>query len=198
MNNSEDIEIRFMDLSTVLKPSDSYALVLKEADGKERKLALIIGASEAQAIRMAQLHYNPPRPFTHDLMLNVMYEGGLKPVKAVIYEVKEGIYYSYLYVQRVDGSIFYVDARTTDVVSLSMRNGFPLYVKESILDREHLREISDDGSKYSLTLNAVDVETLKQAMSQAVACEDYERASMLRDEIRKREKTHEKDKFMSM
>ena len=191
MNNSEDIEIRFMDLSTVLKPSDSYALVLKEADGNERKLALIIGASEAQAI-------HPPRPFTHDLMLNVMYEGGLKPVKAVIYEVKEGIYYSYLYVQRVDGSIFYVDARTTDVVSLSMRNGFPLYVKESILDREHLREISDDGSKYSLTLNAVDVETLKQAMSQAVAREDYERASMLRDEIRKREKTHEKDKFMSM
>ena len=70
---------------------------------------------------------------------------------------------------------------------LSLRAGFPLYVYEDILEKEHLRNISSDGSSYTMSINSVDIDMLKRAMDEAVQCEDYERASQLRDEIRKRE-----------
>ena len=108
-------------MSAVLKPSDAFALVLEELGGGFRKLALIIGKQEAQAIKMGQMSYTPPRPFTHDLMLSVMEKGGLVPVKGVIYEVKDGIYSSFLFVRCADETIFQADARTTDVISLSLR-----------------------------------------------------------------------------
>ena len=112
------IEMVFGDMSTVLKPSDSYAMVLTEAEGgKGRKLAVIIGAPEAQAIKMAQIGYRTPRPFTHELLMNLIYEGGMDFIQAVIYDVKDGIYYTHLYMERQDGSEYEADARTTDVVA---------------------------------------------------------------------------------
>ena len=99
--------------------------VLEELGGGFRKLALIIGKQEAQAIKMGQMSYTPPRPFTHDLMLSVMEKGGLVPVKGVIYEVKDGIYSSFLFVRCADETIFQADARTTDVISLSLRKKVP-------------------------------------------------------------------------
>lgn len=182
-----EIEIKVLDMSAVLRPSEAFALVLEELGGHFRKLALIIGKQEAQAIKMGLMSYTPPRPFTHDLMLTVMKEGGLNPVKGLIYEVKDGIYSSYLYVQRADGTEFQVDARTTDVISLALRKKFPLYVYEDILEREQLRNISPDGSTYTVSVNTIDLDSLKKAMAEAVEQEDYERASQLRDEIRKRE-----------
>ena len=89
-----EIPVRVLDMSTVLKPSDAFALVLEEIEGEHRRLALIIGAVEAQGIRIAQLGYRPPRPFTHELMLDVMKQGGLEPVKGVISAVKSGVYYA--------------------------------------------------------------------------------------------------------
>ena len=107
--------------------------------------------------------------------------------KGVIYEVKDGIYYTYLYIRRFDGELEIVDSRTSDAIILSLRAGFPLYVYEDLLEREQLRNVSADGSRYSVTMNSVDMGMLKRAMDEAVACEDYERASLLRDEIRRRE-----------
>lgn len=181
-----EIELKFLDMSSVLKPSDSFALVLEEVGGEERKLALIIGAVEAQSIKMAEINYRPPRPFTHDLILSIMKAGSLTCVKGVIYQVRNGIYYTYLYIKRLDGEIELVDARTSDAIVLSMRMGFPIYVYEDILEKEHLRNISPNGS-FTLPVNSVNVEMLKKAMDEAVQREDYERASQLRDEIRKRE-----------
>lgn len=188
-----EIPVKVLDMSTVLKPSDAFALVLEEIEGEHRKLALIIGAVEAQAIRIAQLGYRPPRPFTHELLLDVMKEGELEPVKGVISAVKDGVYYANLYVQKNDGSVFQVDARSTDVISLSMRNGFPLYVLDEVLEREQLRNISPDGSVYTVPVNMVDMDTLKHEMQIAVEREEYERASQLRDEIRRREAANEQE-----
>ena len=172
------IEMVFGDMSTVLKPSDSYAMVLTEAEGgKDRKLAVIIGAPEAQAIKMAQIGYRTPRPFTHELLMNLIYEGGMDFIQAVIYDVKDGIYYTHLYMERQDGSEYEADARTTDVVALSMRAHFPIYIEEELLERERLRNISPDGSVYTLTVNAVSTDMLEQALAEAVKQEDYERAS---------------------
>lgn len=188
------IEMVFGDMSTVLKPSDSYAMVLTEAEGgKDRKLAVIIGAPEAQAIKMAQVGYHAPRPFTHELLMNLIYEGGMDFIQAVIYDVKDGIYYSHLRMERPDGSEYEVDARTTDVVALSMRAHFPIYIEEELLERERLRNISPDGSVYSLTVNAVSTDMLEQALEEAVKREDYERASQLRDEIKRRREQENKE-----
>ena len=112
----KEVELKILDMSSVLKPSDSFALVLEEVGGEERKLALIIGAIEAQGIKMAEMHYRPPRPFTHDLLLNVMAVGRLQCLKGVIYQVKNGIYSTYLYIRRADGEVDVVDARTSDAI----------------------------------------------------------------------------------
>ncbi len=183
----KEVEVEVLAISAVLKPSDSFALVLEEVGGKQRKLALIIGVAEAQSIKMGKLAYTPPRPFTHDLMLDVMEYGGMECVKGVIYKVKDGIYYSYLYIRCHDGETGAIDARTSDVISLALRKYFPLYVYEDVLEHEQLRNISEDGFTYAVSANSVDLDTLKKAMDEAVQCEDYERASQLRDEIRKRE-----------
>ena len=108
--------------------------------------------------------------------------------------MKDGIYSSYLFVRCANETIFQVDARTTDVISLSLRKKFPLYVYEDILEREQLRNISADGSTYCVSINTIDIDSLKKAMDEAVENEDYERASQLRDEIRKREKKEDKYK----
>lgn len=143
------IEMFFGDMSTVLKPSDSYAMVLTEA------------------------------------------EGGMDFIQAVIYDVKDGIYYTHLYMERPDGSEYEADARTTDIVALSMRAHFPIYIEEELLERERLRNISPDGSVYTLTVNAVSTDMLEQALAEAVKQEDYERASQLRDEIKRRKEEKE-------
>lgn len=182
----KEIELRVLNMSTMLKPSDSYALVLEEKEEGHRKLALIIGPLEAQAIRIVQMPYRMPRPFTHDLMLNILHEEGMVITKSVIYEVKDGVYYSFLYIMRSDGTVFKMDARTTDAISLSLRDKFPVYVYEDILNREMLNDVMRDGM-YSMSVNSVDTELLKQALSEAIGREDYEAASKLRDEIKRRE-----------
>lgn len=187
MNEREEkeIELTVADISTVLKPSDSYALVLQEAGG-DRKLALIIGTLEAQAIRMAQLDYHTPRPFTHDLMLDIFWKLNIRIAKAVIYDVNDGIYSSYLYIIGPEGQEFREDARTTDAISLSMREGFPLYIYDSLLEAEKLRNVSPDGSSYSVPVNVLNLHMLEEALADAVQREEYEKASELRDEIKRR------------
>ena len=73
-----EIPVRVLDMSTVLKPSDAFALVLEEIEGGHRRLALIIGAVEAQGIRIAQLGYRPPRPFTHELEVSTRWMHALR------------------------------------------------------------------------------------------------------------------------
>lgn len=183
-----EVRLEVFDMSTVLRPSNAYALVLKEDGPKERKLAMIIGAHEAQCIRVARMNYGTPRPLTYEMMKNVLTGSGVKIDKAVIYDIREGIYSSWLFVERPDGSVFRVDSRTTDAICLSYYMYFPIYVGDDLLEREMLRNISDDSSTYTVSMNNVSVPLLKKAMEEAVKAEDYERASQIRDEIRRRER----------
>ena len=182
-----EMPVRILTMSTVLKPSNDFALLLQETIGKRRRIALIIGPVEAQHIRVAQLDYKVPRPLTHDLMVNVIREGGLKLLKGVITAVKDGIYFAQLYIRRADGTIYQLDARSSDVISLSLRDGFPLYVMDEVLEKEQLYYYSPEDSMYSIPFNMVNTKILKRELEIAVEREDYERASELRDEIRRRE-----------
>ena len=95
----DEIELKVHDMSSTLQPADAYALVLEEVNGN-RKLPIIIGSLEAQAIKVVMMGYKMPRPLTHDLFLTVTKELGTALKKVLIYKVKDGVYYSYLFLEK--------------------------------------------------------------------------------------------------
>ncbi len=188
-----EVEVRIIGVSDLLKPSTSHALILEEAFGYEvkRRLALIIGDREAADIRLCMHNYDTSRPMTFDLMKSIIAEAGMVVEKAVIYDVDSGIFSSYIYFTRSDGSRFKIDSRTTDAFAMSLKMGFPVFVLEDLLEKEKIRIVSADGAGFSMPLNSVATDMLKMDLEAAIKNEDYERAAMLRDEISRRE---DKDK----
>lgn len=179
----KEIELKIHDMSSTIHPAEAYALVLEEVNG-HRKLPIIIGHLEAQAIKVMMLGYKVPRPLTHDLFPAIGKYMGLSLQKVVIYKVKDGVYYSYLYWES-EYKEFQVDSRTSDAVALALRFGAPIYTTEAIMESEHMREVGD-GS-FSVPVNMITMPMLKEALQKAVDEENYEQASRLRDEIRRRE-----------
>ena len=100
------VELKIHDMSTTLYPADAYALVLEEVDGG-RKLPIIIGQQEAQAIKVMMMKYQPPRPLTHDLFQTLTMHLGATLKQIVIYKAKDGVFYSYLCFDK-DGEEFVV------------------------------------------------------------------------------------------
>ena len=178
----KEIELKIHDMSTTLYPADAYALVLEEVDGG-RKLPVIIGHLEAQAIKVMMVKYQTPRPLTHDLFPALTMQLGIVLKKILIYKVKEGVFYSYLYFDK-DGEEIKVDSRTSDAVALALRYRCPMYTIESIMDSEHLHDMGE--GRFSVPISSVSLQMLEEALEKAIEKEEYEQASQLRDEIRKR------------
>ena len=176
------VELKIHDMSTTLYPADAYALVLEEVDGG-RKLPVIIGQQEAQAIKVMMMKYQPPRPLTHDLFSTLTMHLGATLKQIVIYKAKDGVFYSYLYFDK-EGEEIKIDARTSDAVALAMRYNCPMYTTKDIMDIEHLHDMGE--GKFSVPITSVSLEMLEEALQAAIEKEEYELASQLRDEIRKR------------
>ena len=176
------VELKVHDMSTTLYPADAYALVLEEVNGG-RKLPIIIGHQEAQAIKVMMMRYKPPRPLTHDLFPTLTLHLGAVLTKIVIYKAKDGVFYSYLYYDK-DGEEYKIDSRTSDAIALALRYKCPMYTTEDIMETEHLHDLGE--GKFSVPITSVSVELLEDALQKAIDKEDYETASQIRDEIRKR------------
>ena len=176
------VELKIHDMSTTLHPADAYALVLEEVEGG-RKLPIIIGRQEAQAIKVMMVKYQAPRPLTHDLFPTLTIHLGATLKQIVIYKAKDGVFYSYLYFDK-EGEEFKIDARTSDAVALALRYKCPMYTTKSIMDSEHLHEMGQ--GKFSVPISSVSLQMLEEALQSAIEKEEYEQASQLRDEIRKR------------
>ena len=183
-----EIELKIHDMSSTLHPADAYALVLEEKEGG-RKLPIIIGHLEAQAIKVMMLKYQPPRPLTHDLFKDLTGQLGVTMTKMLIYKAKGGVFYSYLYFDK-DGEELKIDARTSDAVALALRYRCPMYATEEVIESEHLHDLGE--GKFSVPITSVSLQMLEEALALAVEKEDYEQASHLRDEIRRR-KEEEKE-----
>lgn len=183
-----EIELKIHDMSTTLHPADAYALVLEEKEGG-RKLPIIIGHLEAQAIKVMMLKYQPPRPLTHDLFKDLTGQLGVTMTKMLIYKAKGGVFYSYLYFDK-DGEELKIDARTSDAVALALRYRCPMYATEDVIISEHLHDLGE--GKFSVPITSVSLQMLEEALALAIEKEDYEQASHLRDEIRRR-KEEEKE-----
>ena len=178
----KEIELKIHDMSSTLHPADAYALVLEEVDGG-RKLPIIIGRQEAQAIKVMMVKFAPPRPLTHDLFPPLTAHLGVVLKKILIYRAKDGVFYSYLYFDK-DGEEIRIDSRTSDAVALALRYKCPMYTTEEIMESEHLHDLGE--GKFSVPITSVSMQMLEEALQKAIDNEEYEQASHLRDEIRKR------------
>lgn len=178
----KEIELKIHDMSTTLHPADAYALVLEEVDGG-RKLPIIIGRQEAQAIKVMMMKFVPTRPLTHDLFQTLTTHLGVVLKKILIYKAKDGVFYSYLYFDK-DGEEIKIDSRTSDAVALALRYKCPMYTTEEIMENEHLHDLGE--GKFSVPITSVSMQMLEEALQKAIDNEEYEQASHLRDEIRKR------------
>lgn len=188
------IELNIVGLSYSQAQSNSYALVLGEVHGK-RRLPIVIGHYEAQAIALELEKMKPSRPLTHDLFYNFANTFGIRIVEVMITKFHEGIFYATLMCD--NGIIIHeIDSRTSDAVALSIRFHCPIFTTEEIMsaagilfeEEEPTPENDDYISEQESTssLSGLGLAELEAELQQAIDDEDYERASLIRDEIRKR------------
>lgn len=195
------VKLKVLGISYSQTQSGAYALILVEDKG-ERRVPIIIGGFEAQAIVIKLENLEPPRPLTHDLFKSFASEFNISIIEVMIYKLEEGVFYSRLLCNNGEKEIS-IDSRTSDAVALALRFGCPVYITEEILDKAGITitqtesEPSADsdsdsdslfetgGSKYDTYSD----EELYKMIDEAVSTEDYERAAAIRDEIEKRKKT---------
>ena len=199
------IRLNVLGLSYSQTQSGAYALVLSEEDG-ERRIPIIIGGYEAQAIAIELEGLKPPRPLTHDLFLNIATAVGLTLNEVNIYRLEEGIFYSELLLEK-DGQEIKIDARTSDAIALALRFRCPIYTSSEILDKSGIvLDFGDEGKKHSKPTERKEEEhhqstsvtktkgrfakntiiELQELMQKAIEDENYELAKEIRDEISKR------------
>ena len=116
------IELQVLNISNSQAQVGAYALVLGEVDG-ERQLPIIIGPAEAQATALCLKGVKAPRPLTHDLFYTCLNILGTKMLRVLIYKAKEGVFYSYIYLQKEE-EIIRIDCRTSDAIALTVRSIF--------------------------------------------------------------------------
>lgn len=178
----------------------TYSLVLAEEDGLQRRFSVLIGEPEAQSIALKLNNTIPPRPLSHDLMSSIIKMLNAKLVKIVIYNMKNEIFFSNIYLMQ-GSSVIIIDARTSDAVALAVRNDAPIFINADILDTvgtvldgENLKRTRPASEKKTISLEdyssyLIDVFTdteLDALLNLAVTEEKYEIAAEIRDEIEKR------------
>ena len=203
------IELEIIALSHSVTQSHSFAVVLGEVDGT-RRLPIVIGGFEAQAIAVALDNMKPSRPLTHDLMKTVCDTFALELQYIYISKLLDGVFYSNLVFSNSIETVE-IDSRTSDALALAVRFECPIYVNENILEEagveadanldggtpgaegdlekkiEELTAISSQQPGSSTSYNDMTTEELNAALTHAIDHEDYERAARIRDELNKRQ-----------
>lgn len=192
------IELEIVALSHSITQTHSYAVVLGEVNGL-RRLPIVIGGFEAQAIAVALERMQPSRPLTHDLLKNFMNAFNVDLQEIVINDLQEGIFFSKL-VCTTENDTVEIDSRTSDALALAVRFGCPIYTYDHILESAGIMmEDSASGKKKKKgatatvesdegELSALSVDDLQKALEEAVDVEDYIKASAIKKEIDRRKK----------
>jgi uncharacterized protein len=191
------IELEIVALSHSITQTHSYAVVLGEVNGL-RRLPIVIGGFEAQAIAVALERMQPSRPLTHDLMKNFMNAFSVELQEIVINDLQEGIFYSKL-VCTTENDTVEIDSRTSDALALAVRFGCPIYTYDHILESAGIMMEDTAGKKKKKgagatveagegDLGALSIEDLQKALEEAVEVEDYIKASAIKKEIDRRKK----------
>jgi len=201
------VKLNVLGISYSQTQSGAYALVLTEEKG-ERRIPIIVGGFEAQAIAIQLEGLNPPRPLTHDLFYNFAVSFKVDLLEVNIYKLEEGIFYSRL--TCYDGkNTVNIDSRTSDAIALALRFKCPIYTTEDILERSGIVLDFEKESKATQKvqtskvreesrrteyeeLRNFSIEELRNGLEDAIRTENYEKASMIRDEINRRSKKSDK------
>jgi uncharacterized protein len=192
------VKLKVMGISYSQTQSGAYALILIEENG-ERRIPIIIGGFEAQAIVIKLENLDPPRPLTHDLFKRFADEFNIAIIEVMIYKLEEGVFFSRLVCNNGEKE-YSIDSRTSDAVALALRFGCPIYITEEILEKAGITVnlsaaeagesnnvdnlLEQENSKY----DSYSDEELYKMIDEAVKTEDYEKAAAVRDEIEKRKK----------
>jgi len=191
---SDRVKLRVMGLTFSQTQTGSYALVLAEESGKKR-IPIMIGAFEAQAIALHLEELKPPRPLTHDLFLSFSRAYNVDLKEVLINKLEEGIFYSELVFFHQNETVR-IDSRTSDAVALALRFKCPIFTTQEILDKAGIiledKVIDEQGGEDDLPdleddLDAKPLSELEALLAQAIANEDYESASQIRDELNRRQ-----------
>jgi bifunctional DNase/RNase len=198
------IQLMVLGLSASPASNNAYALILKEVDG-ERRLPIIIGAFEAQAIALEMEGVVPPRPMTHDLMKKVIDAFGSNLTEVFINDLSDGTFYAKLL---FDSSDIEIDARPSDAIALAVRFNAPIYVNNDILEEtgilpqaeeqepeepvdSHIKFMGQTPDEEEEQPGAPHqpegskMERLQRMLDKAIMEEDYEKAAKIRDEMNK-------------
>ncbi len=186
----------------VSSATSHFTVVLQE-EGGNRKLPIVIGQFEAQAIVIEIENLTPVRPLTHDLFKSMSDEFGIVLHEVVIHKLKEGIYYSRLVCMQGDVQKE-IDSRTSDAIALALRFNCPIYAYESVVSQAGVEsagpatEVKEEQAEVEETTElkssdpkdyaSLSEEDLKASLAKAIEEEAYERASMIRDELNRRKK----------
>jgi len=186
------LQVDILGLSTSPHTNGAYALILYELEGK-RKLPIIIGGFEAQAIALKLENIKPPRPFTHDLFKNIADVFHLHVNEIIIDELHNETFYAKV-VCEVNGEVHEIDARPSDAIAIAVRFNAPLFVTEEIMNEAGIKEEHKEEGEEEALIHAEEVppgalapnmrlEELQSALNDAISNENYEEAARLRDEI---------------
>ena len=192
------IELEIIALTHSITQTHSYAVVLGEVNGT-RRLPIVIGGFEAQAITVALENMRPSRPLTHDLMKNMMKSFGVDLQEIIINDLNEGIFFSKLICFN-DNEVIEIDSRTSDAIAIAVRFNCPIFTYESILEnagitmeesfgqKESSAELvtSTEVSDHNNDLSKLSLTELNELLDVVLENEDYMKAIEIRDEINKR------------
>jgi uncharacterized protein len=182
-------------LSTSPSSGGAYALILSETDGN-RRLPIIIGTFEAQAIALELESIKPPRPMTHDLLKNLVQSFSYSVVKVVINDLNEGTFFAQIHCKGESEEGFDLDARPSDAIALAIRFSAPIFVNKKVLDeagieteetgeKEEGKPSKKSAGKKAGKTELTQLEELEKELQTAIETENYEKAAKLRDQIQK-------------
>lgn len=189
------IELEIVALSHSMTQSHNYAVVLGERRGK-RRLPIVIGSFEAQAIAVALERMVPNRPLTHDLFKNAFDTFDIQLKEVIISNLLDGIFYARLVCMK-NGELFEIDSRTSDAIAMAVRFECPIFTYDFILEAAGVILEEQEGGGFSavpatspLDDNSMELwpmDALRGRLQEALDNEEYEMAAKVRDELKRRE-----------
>lgn len=193
----DKIRLDILGLSASQTSSGSFALILGERGGN-RRLPIVIGMFEAQAIAIEIEQITPNRPMTHDLFRSLAENFKINITEIVISELREGVFFAHLACEN-DRSVASIDARPSDAIAIALRFGVPIFTTENVLseagiiltdnDDENAETIKEDvpsSARGNTSIRSASKDELEDMLKKALENEDYEGAARIRDEMSKR------------
>ncbi len=205
------IRLNVLGISYSQTQSGAYALVLTEEDGN-RRIPIIVGAFEAQAIAIQLEGLTPPRPLTHDLFMSLAQSFKISLIEVVIHKLEEGVFFAKLLCDNGKDMIT-IDSRTSDAIALALRFVCPIFTTDEIMEKAGVVLDFEEGEKNKKQTQEaelmekprkkasekiemhednpysyLDNDEIQKMLEDAINHEDYEKASSLRDELNKRRK----------